>query len=168
MTFFKITGTEQVLHSQSAFTLGGIKYPSGWLVGMTAEAIIALGLEPYTPPTPEPVLPTLPEVKAARLDQLGADYQAAIQQPVTYMGTTFQADDASQRILSRTLSPGTLPPNFAWLDAGNEWRPMTYAQLQGLAGVMSAQTFTAFVRLQERKAAVRAATTASAVGAVVW
>ena len=116
----------------------------------------------------KPPLPSLPEVAAAKLAKLTAAYQTAIQQPVTYMGTTFQADDQSQAMLSRIPAAGVIPDGFAWLDAGNVFVPMTRVQLQGLASVMLAQGWAAFQRLQERKGAVRRAATTIAVGAVVW
>jgi len=120
-------------------------------------------------PTPfTPYIPTLPELAATKVAQLTAAYQTAIQQPVTYMGTTFQADDASRASITEAVAPDPLPDGYEWLDANNVFVPMTSAQLQSLAAVMRKQVQVAFVKLQERKAAVRAATTVAQIGAVVW
>jgi hypothetical protein len=110
----------------------------------------------------------LSEVAKAKLTQLKAAYDKAIQQPVQFLSHTFQADTASQQVLTASLAPGAVPAGFAWLDSANVSVPMTFVQLQGLAGVMLAQGYTAFVRLQERKTAVRAAVTVEEVDAVVW
>jgi hypothetical protein len=114
-----------------------------------------------------PAPPTLSESAKTKRTKLTQSYQAAIQQNVAYSGTTFQADTASQQALTAALAAGAVPAGFAWLDANNVWVPMTYAQLQGLAGVMLAQGFTAFQRLQTRKTATRAALTVEEVDAVI-
>jgi hypothetical protein len=114
-----------------------------------------------------PAPPTLSESAKTKRTQLTQSYQAAIQQNVAYSGTTFQADTASQQALTAALATGAVPAGFGWLDANNVWVPMTYAQLQGLAGVMLAQGFTAFQRLQTCKTATRAALTVEEVDAVI-
>ncbi len=110
----------------------------------------------------------LAAAKTAQLATLASAYNAAIQQPVSYMSTTFQADSASQQTLTRCLVAGSVPAGFYWLDANNAQVPMTFAQLQGLASAMLVQGQAAFTRLQTRKASVNGATTVSAVQAVVW
>jgi len=101
---------------------------------------------------------------------LGLAYYNAIQIPVAYMGTTFQSDIASQDTLNKVLVGlnGTTPVGFYWVDAVNAKISMTNAQLQGLAGVMLAQGWTAFQRLQTRKDALKIATTLAQIQAVVW
>lgn len=106
--------------------------------------------------------------KAAQNAVLASAYAAAIQIPVAYMATTFQADSGSQDTLTKCLVAGSVPAGFYWLDANNAQVPMTFAQLQGLAGAMLTQGQTAFARLQTRKSAVLAAATVAAVQAVVW
>lgn len=110
----------------------------------------------------------LAAAKSAQIATLGAAYNTAIQQPVSYMSTTFQADSTSQQTLTRCLVSGSVPTGFYWLDANNVQVPMTFAQLQGLASAMLVQGQAAFTRLQTRKASVNGATTVSAVQAVVW
>jgi hypothetical protein len=113
-------------------------------------------------------IPTMAETASTKITQLAEAFQIAIQQPVNYMGTAFQADSASRDALIQALAPGALPANFAWRDVANNMMSMTYTQLQGLAGVMLAQSWAAFQRMQERKATVRAATTVEAIVRAVW
>lgn len=110
----------------------------------------------------------LTPAKASQNAVLASAYAAAIQIPVAYMATTFQADAGSQDVLTKCLVAGSVPTGFYWLDANNVQVPMTFTQLQGLAGAMLTQGQTAFARLQTRKSTVLAATTVAAVQAVVW
>lgn len=111
---------------------------------------------------------TLSELQADQIARIEAAYQAAIQAPVSYMATLFQADEASQSILARCLSAGAVPAGFFWLDAQNNQVSMSYTQLQGLAAAMLAQGQEAFAKKTQLKEQVRAATTRAAVEAVVW
>jgi hypothetical protein len=119
-----------------------------------------------------PSSPTLNDAKIAQTAILVADYNAAIQQPVSYMGTTFQADSDSQtkviQVLAAMTPAGATPAGFYWVDAANDHVAMTLAQVQGLSQAMMAQGWAAFQHLQARKAAVNAATTIPDVQAVVW
>ena len=111
---------------------------------------------------------TLSQAYDEQIVTLTAAYNAAIQSPIAYMATTFQADEASQSVLTKVLVAGAVPTEFAWLDANNMPVNMTYAQLQGLAVAMLAQGQAAFVKLQTLKSQVRAATTVTKAQAVVW
>ncbi len=113
-------------------------------------------------------VPNLIKAQSAKLAELSAAYDATIQQPVAYMGTTFQADEASQSMLTKRLAPGSVPVGFFWLDANNAQILMTYAQLQGLAAAMLVQGQAAFTRLQSLKVQVRSATTLDGVAVVTW
>ncbi|HQS59615.1 MAG TPA: DUF4376 domain-containing protein [Gallionellaceae bacterium] len=112
--------------------------------------------------------PILEAAQAARITELYGAYSAAIQLPVSYMGTTFQADESSQNVLTKVLVAGAVPAGFFWVDANNAQVPMTFAQLQGLAGAMLTQGQTAFAHLQAQKTAVKAAATETEVQAIVW
>lgn len=103
-----------------------------------------------------------------QLALLAAAYTDAIQQPVAYLDTSFQADESSQIGLTKVLVVGAVPDGFFWLDANNAPVAMTFAQLQGLAAAMLTQGQTAFGKLQQLKSAVRAAVTVDEVAAVVW
>jgi hypothetical protein len=113
----------------------------------------------------------LSTAQATQLAAIESGYQAAIQQPIAYMGTSFQADTASQNLMAQTIIGlqaivaigGTVPAGFSWWDANNVAVPMTLVQLQGLYATGVAAVNTAFARKQSKKAAVRAATTPAAV-----
>lgn len=108
------------------------------------------------------------DVRNEKIAILTNAYNTAIQVPVAYMSTTFQADEASQTVLTKVLVAGSVPSGFAWLDVNNMPVNMTYAQLQGLAVAMLAQGQAAFVKLQTLKSQVRAATTVAKAQAIVW
>ena len=112
--------------------------------------------------------PTLAQAQLTQITTLEAAYTVAIQLPVSYMGSTFQADSDSQDLLTKCLVAGAVPTGFYWLDAINEKVPMTFAQLQGLAGTMLMQGQIAFDNLQTKKTAVRAALTVADVQLVQW
>jgi hypothetical protein len=112
--------------------------------------------------------PTLPQAVDAKRAQLTQAYSTAIQRPVAYMSTTFQADTASQQVLTASIAAGAVPTGFAWLDANNVAVPMTYAELQGLAGAMLARGYAAFQNLQTKKASAASATSVIAVQAIVF
>lgn len=119
----------------------------------------------------EPPKP-LAQVQAEKLAQLERAYETAVQQPVAYMGTTFQADYDSQTTLTKTLTAltplGAVPQGFAWLDTNNNAVPMTLAELAGLAATMLNQGWVAFQNKQAKKQAARDAQTADDVNAVTW
>lgn len=111
-------------------------------------------------------------LKTEKIAQIDAAYNAAIQQDISYMGTTFQADEDSQSILTKTLvtlnGAGSAPADWAWKDANNNMVPMTLAETNGLAMAMLARGWPEFQLRDARKKAVAAATTGAAVAAVTW
>ncbi|MFX3547718.1 DUF4376 domain-containing protein [Ralstonia mannitolilytica] len=111
---------------------------------------------------------TLSGAKDAQIAIIEAAYQAAIQKPVSYMGTTFQADNDAQTMLTKTLVSGAVPTGFFWLDANNAQVGMTFAQLQGLAATMLTQRQAAFAKKAGLKQQIRSATTVAAVQAITW
>jgi hypothetical protein len=119
----------------------------------------------------------LAQAQQAQIATLTAAYQAAIAQPVSYTSKggvtkTYQADPQSLSNLQNSLlgfqAAGATPNGFYWVASDNTQVPFTYADLQGLAAAMLAQGWAAFQQLQTLKAHVNAATTVSAVQAVVW
>jgi hypothetical protein len=125
-------------------------------------------LQPYTIPAPT-AAQLLAAAQQTQLALMDSSYRSAIQQPVAYMNTTFQADASSQDVLTKCLVAGSVPAGFYWLDANNAQVIMTFAQLQGLAGAMLVQGNAAFAHLQAKKSAIKAVTTTVAdVQAIVW
>ena len=127
------------------------------------------------PPAPT-AAQLLAEAQAGQIVAIEAAYQAAIQQPLAYMGTSFQADKASQDLMAQTIIGlqavvavgGTVPADFGWWDANNVKVLMTLLQLQGLYATGVAAVNTAFANKQAKKAAVRLASTVAAVTAITY
>jgi hypothetical protein len=111
---------------------------------------------------------TLDQAKAKQTADLYVPYSAAIQADIDYLGTTFNADDSTQLLIVKVLSAGQVPAGFFWQDITNAQIPMTYAQVQGFAGTILVRAQAAFVRLQNLKAQIMAATTVAAVNLIVW
>lgn len=155
----QIGGALEITHDQ---WLDCINNPEKWMIVSGALAL--------TPPPSDSVLLTV--AKASQITALTTSYTSAIQQPVVFMGTSFQADGGSQNTLVQALSAmtpaGATPSGFYWVGAENNHVSMTLAQVQGLSQAMMAQGWTAFQNLQVKKASVNAATTIAEVQAVTF
>lgn len=111
-----------------------------------------------------------------QLTVLAADYANAVGTSVNYtskggVSKLHQADESSVANLSKMLlafAGGSVPAGFAWLSEDNTAVPFLYSDLQSLADAIGTQAYAAFVHLQQRKAAVRAAMTVADVAGVVW
>jgi flagellar biosynthesis/type III secretory pathway ATPase len=133
------------------------------------------GMSPYTMPAPT-AAELLAAAQQTQLALIDSAYDTAMQQPVAYMNTTFQADVSSQDLMNRAITGlqaivatgGTVPSNFAWYDVNNQPVTMTLLQLQGLFATGVANVNSLFVYKQTQKAAIRAATTVSDVAKIVW
>ena len=92
--------------------------------------------------------------------------------PIAYMGTTFWTDSNSQTLLlgasSAMTMDGAVPSGFAWWDTTGSPIEMTLAQLQGLLQAVVAMINTNFVKKKALLVQIAAATTATAVQAIVW
>jgi hypothetical protein len=119
---------------------------------------------------------TVTSAQQIQLALMDKSYDTAMQQPVAYMNTTFQADKDSQDLMNRAITGlqaivaigGTVPANFAWYDINNQPVTMTLLQLQGLFATGVANVNTLFVHKQTQKAAIRAATTVADVTAITF
>lgn len=118
--------------------------------------------------TPPPI--TLAQALATQLALMDSSYAAAVGSPIAYLGTTFQADQASQVLISGVLTAcgGALPPGFTWYDINNVAVPVTFAQLQGFAAAILMRGQPMFIHCQVQKAAIRAATDILMVLALTW
>ncbi|MFA7399234.1 MAG: DUF4376 domain-containing protein [Sideroxydans sp.] len=121
-------------------------------------------------PPPPTAAELLAAAKDAQISTIEAAYTAAVSADIAYLSTTFQADAASQALISSVLaaSGGALPAGFVWYDATNQPVVMKYAELQGLAGSILMRGQPLFALKQAHKAAIRAATTIAQVEAVAW
>lgn len=141
-------------HAAYLKTVGAV--PADWVVSAVDTAI---------PPKP------LSEVKAAKLAKLESARDAATVLDVTALGSTWQADERSQKLLSSaiTLASAGAPLPAVWRDtANNDLQVTSLGQLVTIAGAMAAQTQAAYGKSWTLKAQVNAATTSAAVDAVVW
>ncbi len=124
-----------------------------------------------------PAAQLLAQAQAAQIGALKQAYSAAIQAPVNYTSKggvtkTYQADPQSASNLQNAIlglrASGATPSGFYWVSADNTQVPFTFADLQALAAALLAQGWASFQRLQTLKAEVLAATSVSAVRAIVW
>jgi hypothetical protein len=124
-------------------------------------------LIPYViPDVPSTVL--LENAKSVKIQELTAAYENALDQDVSYNGHIYQADLASRNQLATVLAVGSVPSNFFWKTLANEKIPMTYIDLQELAGVMLIQGFVAFDKLDNLKTTTRSLTTVADINLVEW
>jgi hypothetical protein len=115
--------------------------------------------------------PTLVTVKATKIKQIESSRDAAILLDVTALGTQWQADDRSQKLLgdALTLATAGLPLPSVWRDSFNNNLAITgIGQLLAIAGAMAVQTQSAYAKSWTLKAQVDAATTLAEVNAVTW
>jgi len=117
-----------------------------------------------------PYVQGLADAQSQQLALMDSSYTTAVTAPIAYMGTTFQADQASQDLIASVLTAagGALPAGFAWYDVNNAPVTMTFAQLQGLAASILGRGQPLFIHKQTQKAAIRAASTVAQVQAVTW
>jgi hypothetical protein len=112
----------------------------------------------------------LSDARAQQLLLMDSSYAIAVNLNIDYMGTIFQADATSQALIVAVLtaSAGQLPPGFVWWDWRNVAQPMTFPQLQGLAGTILMRGQPLFAHCQTQKALIRAAVDIQTVQSIVW
>jgi len=117
-----------------------------------------------------PYVQSLSDAQSQQLALMDSSYAASVFSPISCMGTTFQADQASQDLIASVLTAagGALPAGFAWYDVNNAPVTMTFAQLQGLAASILGRGQPLFIHKQTQKTAIRAATAVAQVQAVTW
>jgi hypothetical protein len=110
--------------------------------------------------------------QAAQIEALSVPYEAALQAPISYMGTTFDGDLQSQTIIAHAMLvyavEGATPNDFFFADLSGNKVPMTLGQLQGLGSAVAENYLPVFKKWVDLKAQVMAATTLAEVQAVVW
>ncbi|MGU2416028.1 DUF4376 domain-containing protein [Burkholderia cenocepacia] len=133
-------------------------------------------LQPYTAPPPNDI-DLVNTARGIQLVGIGDAYQSAVAANVAYTTVSghaaeFQADELSVSRLSRAvlayLATQKTPDGFYWVAADNTQVAFSYADLQGLAAALGAQSESAFTKYQELKAKINAATTVADVVAVTW
>jgi len=112
--------------------------------------------------------PTFEQLQSKKLSEIKSSYLQANQQDIAYMDTTFQADSKSQALIVSVLSAGSVPDGFYWLDIDNNQVSMSYADLQGLSGIILERSQSNFTKLQDLKKQVKDATTQDDLDSIVW
>jgi len=112
----------------------------------------------------------LSDAQSSQIKLINESYTELVEAPISYLGTTFQADAGSQALIATVLtaSGGTLPSGFTWYDQSNAAIPVNYTQLLGLAQAILTRGQPLFIHRQVKKAAIREASTVEAVKSIVW
>lgn len=132
-------------------------------------------------------IPPLSKLQADQVTAIKYGYASAAVQPVTFttaagVTATFQADQASQSILSISLQrarvAGGVPAGFYWKAADNTKPAFTLADLEGLDAAMFNQGWAAFQHKDNQIDAINAITdqnpsnpsaaTIAAIAAITW
>lgn len=116
------------------------------------------------------VVDNLDMYKARQIRAIEEAYEAALDAPINYMSTQFQAEAESRMMISSVLVAlgGASPIGFGWHDINNTRIAMTFAQLQGLATTILLRGDPLFQTKQARKASIRAAISKAEIEAVIW
>lgn len=116
----------------------------------------------------KPPIP-LNQVKNEKITSIIAARDAACLLDVSALGTQWQADERSQKLLGDaiTLATAGLPLPTVWRDANNVNLPITsIGQLLDIAGSMAIQTQAAYARSWLLKTQIEAATNAAFVALI--
>jgi len=97
-----------------------------------------------------------------------AAYQAENQAPISFAGTTFQADADSVSLMAQVASALPSGAPITWYDAANVGVLLTDVEFAELRGAILMRGQPLFAKKQTLKAEIRAATTVAEVEAVVW
>jgi len=138
-----------------AYTIGASQITATYSVVSLSASELAVNLE---------------VAKTARLAAIESAYQEANSQPIAYMGTTFQADDSSTTLMTKTVTimQGTGTASCTWWDSANNGVPLTLAQLIGLGAVIFVRGQGYFAHKQSQKGAIRTSSTVAQVQGVTW
>ena len=138
-----------------AYTIGASQITATYSVVSLSASELAVNLE---------------VAKTARLAAIESAYQEANSQPIAYMGMTFQADDSSTTLMTKTVTimQGTGTASCTWWDSANNGVPLTLAQLIGLGAVIFVRGQGYFAHKQSQKGAIRTSSTVAQVQGVTW
>ena len=126
---------------------------------------------------PRIVSSALADAQSKQISILTAACNASKATPVTYTSkagvtASYACDQPSITLLSESLhgcaGAAATPAGFEWPSVTGQETAFTYADLQGLAGVIFTQSNTLMLQLKTLKLVVMASTTIQAVQAVTW
>lgn len=110
----------------------------------------------------------LTDAKAEKIIELTSVYEAATYANIEHASKTWKADRDSQQLLAAVLSVGSVPESMYWRDVTESQNPMSFSDLQALAGAILVRGLLVDSNLAAKKAAVEAATTLAEVDAITW
>lgn len=115
----------------------------------------------------------LTQAQTAQVAVIEAAFQvAAYETPVSYLGNTYWCDSQSQFMLLGAAFgyglAGAVPSGFTWWSSTGVAVPFTLSQLQGLATTVLGAFQQNFSKRKALLAQIAAATSVTAVQAVVW
>lgn len=104
---------------------------------------------------PEGYFTELEWFKKRAIEELDLRKSIAQQVSVQYKNKEYQADMASQQILSNTINlykaAGKLPDNFGWIASDNTITPMTMEELVELGKIIGDRTNELYIKTRDLK-----------------
>lgn len=108
------------------------------------------------------------EAKEIKRLELRAAYENAITSPIEHNVITWTAGKEDQSLLATVLAVGSVPPGMYWRDLTGTAHPMTFADLQALAGTILARALIADSSLQSKLQVVASVNTLAEVNQITW
>jgi hypothetical protein len=117
---------------------------------------------------PEYLPAYIDEVREIKRLELRAAYEIVITSPIAHNSITWAAGKEDQSLLVACLSAGAVPEGMYWRDLAGAAHPMTFADLQALAGAILMRGLVADSNLQSKLQAVASASTLADVSQITW
>ena len=114
-------------------------------------------------------LPTLEEIKAAKIAELKAQRDAAEVEPINYQGFSFDYDSKARERISAAIIALDLQgagADIAWTTADNQDVSVTAADLRAIVAAVAVRSNALHIAYRKVKAQVEAAGSAKEVNAV--
>lgn len=114
-------------------------------------------------------LPTLEEIKTAKISELKAQRDAAEVEPIAYQGYSFDYDSKARERISAAIIALDLQgagADIAWTTADNQDVSVTAADLRAIVAAVAVRSNALHIAYRKAKAQVEAAGSADEVNAV--
>lgn len=114
-------------------------------------------------------LPTLEEIKTAKISELKAQRDAAEVEPIAYNGNNYDYDDKARERISAAIIALDLQgagADIAWTTADNQDVSVTAADLRAIVAAVAVRSNALHIAYRKAKAQVEAAGSADEVNAV--
>ncbi len=116
-------------------------------------------------------LPTLQEIKSAKIAELKAERDSKEVEPITYNGYSFDYDSkARERIAAAIVALDVQGANadIAWTTADNQDVSVTAADLRAIVAAVAVRSNALHIKYRSLKAQVQACSSAGDVEATKW